>query len=162
MDSREKPAGLTRVLIVSCSFAFCVLSVACFRLLTFISLFFLFTMAAEDVDALAPRLANVATSGATVRPVEAIYQDEFYRSIHHVLGYSMGVTSGWSWDGRGWIDFRVSSMRWEWNYYARVIDSVKIAKGFTSSGSYSSWIEESLLQDLDNHRLPHILAETIQ
>lgn len=25
--------------------------------------------------------------GAIVRPVEAAYQDEFYRSIHHALGY---------------------------------------------------------------------------
>ena len=51
-------------------------------------------------------------AGTLMRPVEATYQDEFYLSLHNVLGYAMDVTSEWSPDGVGRIDFRLGSVGW--------------------------------------------------
>ena len=50
-------------------------------------------------------LSSAAQLGAAamMRPVEAAYQDEMYRALLVVLGFSSEVSSEWSEDGKGRI-----------------------------------------------------------
>lgn len=59
-------------------------------------------------------LASAARLGTSVaaRPVEASYQDEFYRSLQQALGFSAKVTSEWTGDKDNRIDFRIEDPRW--------------------------------------------------
>lgn len=49
-------------------------------------------------------------TGAVVRPVESRYQDEFYRALYELLGFSSHIHSEWSGDGNGRIDFRITEV----------------------------------------------------
>ncbi|KAJ5908689.1 hypothetical protein N7495_001371 [Penicillium taxi] len=85
--------------------------------------------------------------GAIKRPLEATYQDEFYRAIHHVLGYSADITSEWSPDGLGRIDFRLGSMRWGFELLREGDRLTEHCQRFVVNGSYSKWITNDLLRD---------------
>jgi hypothetical protein len=85
--------------------------------------------------------------GAIIRPVEATYQDEFYRSLHTVLGYAMNVTSEWSPDGVGRIDFRLSSVRWGIELLREGDRLHDHCQRFTTDGAYGKWIQQGLLED---------------
>lgn len=47
-------------------------------------------------------------SGGTIRPLEAVYQDELYRSCYQLLGSKSYLISEWSPNAKGRIDFYVS------------------------------------------------------
>jgi hypothetical protein len=85
--------------------------------------------------------------GAVVRPVEATYQDEFYRSLHTVLGYAMDVTSEWSPDGVGRIDFRLGSVGWGIELLREGDRLHEHCQRFTIDGSYGKWIQQGHLKD---------------
>ena len=85
--------------------------------------------------------------GALIRPVEATYQDEFYRSLHTVLGYAMDVTSEWSPDGVGRIDFRLGSVGWGIELLREGDRLHDHCQRFTTRGAYGEWIRQGLLQD---------------
>ncbi|QKX57279.1 uncharacterized protein TRUGW13939_04390 [Talaromyces rugulosus] len=86
-------------------------------------------------------------AGAIIRPLEATYQDEFYRSLHTVLGYAMDVTSEWSPDGVGRIDFRLGSVGWGIEVLREGDRLHEHCQRFTTRGTYGKWIQEGLLQD---------------
>jgi hypothetical protein len=44
-------------------------------------------------------------------PLEATYQIKFYHFLRAVLGYTIALSSEWSPDGAGRIDFRLDSAR---------------------------------------------------
>jgi hypothetical protein len=46
------------------------------------------------------------------RPPEAQYQDEFYRALTSLLGNGVGISSEWSRDNGGRVDFRISGPKW--------------------------------------------------
>lgn len=47
-------------------------------------------------------------SGGIIRPLEAVYQDELYRSCYQILGSKSYLISEWSPGKKGRIDFYVS------------------------------------------------------
>ena len=85
-------------------------------------------------------------SGAINRPLEAQYQDEFYRACHSEL--NVYLTSEWSGSSLvGRIDFRIKEMKW-------VIECVRegdridehIAR-FQQGGTYYKWIASGEVED---------------
>ncbi|KAE8149221.1 hypothetical protein BDV25DRAFT_156705 [Aspergillus avenaceus] len=86
-------------------------------------------------------------TGAVERHLEATYQDEFYRSLHDVLGFSTNVSSEWSGDGLGRIDFRITQVGWGIELL-RDGDRLEAHCGrFVGSGIYTPWIENGWLRD---------------
>ncbi|PKY00574.1 hypothetical protein P168DRAFT_293437 [Aspergillus campestris IBT 28561] len=86
-------------------------------------------------------------TGAVVRPVEACYQDEFYRCLHEVLGFSSNVSSEWSGGGNGRIDFRIADLAWGIELLRDGDRLDAHCSRFVDNGSYTRWIEQGELRD---------------
>lgn len=56
--------------------------------------------------------AVVLGTSARVRPVEAVYQDESYRALHKVLGFSARISSRWAEGNSGRIDVWLPEKKW--------------------------------------------------
>jgi hypothetical protein len=84
--------------------------------------------------------------GAVKRPVEAQYQDEFYRACHSEL--KVYLTSEWSGSSlAGRVDFRIKEMKW-------VIECVREGERFDEhigrfqpGGRYYKWIMSGEVKD---------------
>ncbi|KAL1994366.1 hypothetical protein VTN49DRAFT_3035 [Thermomyces lanuginosus] len=85
--------------------------------------------------------------GAITRPVEAAYQDEFYRALHAVLGSAANVTSEWTSEGGGRIDFRIANVGWEIELLREDNRLREHCERFTGNGLYGNWIQKGLLMD---------------
>lgn len=86
-------------------------------------------------------------TGGIVKPVEATYQDEFYRCIHQLLGFSTNVSSEWTGGGLGRIDFRITEVAWGVELL-RDGDRLKAhCERFVGHGTYTPWIHNGWLQD---------------
>lgn len=86
-------------------------------------------------------------TGAVIRPVEAAYQDEIYRALHAVLGFSTNVSSEWAADGNGRIDFRLADVGWGIELLREGSRLGEHCQRFTVNGSYAPWIRNGLLKD---------------
>lgn len=86
-------------------------------------------------------------TGATVRPVEAAYQDEFYRSLHQVLGFSAKVVSEWTGDRDNRIDFMIEGPRWGIELLRDGNRLSEHCDRFVGNGRYTPWIEDGSLRD---------------
>lgn len=86
-------------------------------------------------------------TGATVRPVESCYQDEFYRCLHEVLGFASYVRSEWSGDGDGRIDFRIPAVGWGIEILRDGDRLGEHCRRFVGNGSYTGWILKGWLKD---------------
>jgi hypothetical protein len=47
-----------------------------------------------------------------LRPLEAQYQDEFYRAFNTIVGRGVPISSEWSRKGGGRVDFWIPQKRW--------------------------------------------------
>ena len=84
---------------------------------------------------------------AAARPLEAKYQDEFYRAFTSLLGNGVGISSEWSRDNRGRFDFRILGPKWGVQLL-RDGDQLKDHYDrFLPGGKYYSWIESGLISD---------------
>ena len=85
--------------------------------------------------------------GAELRPLEAIYQDELYRSCFSLLG-NIYLTSEWSGkEKKGRIDFLVRSVKWG---IECVRDGAKLQEHigrFAKKGRYYPWIESGQMKE---------------
>ncbi|KAL1983777.1 hypothetical protein VTN96DRAFT_9949 [Rasamsonia emersonii] len=86
-------------------------------------------------------------TGAVIRPVEAAYQDEFCRALHAVLGFSTKVSSEWSGDGNGRIDFRLADVGWGIELLREGNRLGAHCQRFVGNGSYMQWIRSGWLRD---------------
>ena len=86
-------------------------------------------------------------TGAVVRPVESRYQDEFYRALYEVLGFSSHVHSEWSGDGNGRIDFRITEVEWGFEILRDGDRLHSHCARFTNNGMYAGWIRKGWLRD---------------
>jgi hypothetical protein len=91
--------------------------------------------------------SEVLGTGALVRPVEAIYQDEFYRSLFRILGFSAKISSEWSGDKRGRIDFLLPEARWGIEVLRDGDRLRDHCERFVGNGSYTPWINDGRLVD---------------
>ncbi|KAJ5888991.1 hypothetical protein N7495_009032 [Penicillium taxi] len=85
--------------------------------------------------------------GAALRPIEAAYQDEFYRSAHAVLGYSADISSEWSPNGIGRIDFHFAAMKWGIEILREGDRLSEHCERFQPGGMYCDWIKKNHLVD---------------
>ncbi|KAJ5888352.1 hypothetical protein N7495_008393 [Penicillium taxi] len=90
---------------------------------------------------------NRFSVGALLRPVETCYQDEFYRSIHEVLGPSMDAISEWSGDGIGKIDFRLGATKWGIEILKEGDRLDAHIHRFLPGGQYHGWMQAGLITD---------------
>ena len=87
------------------------------------------------------------SAGARSRPVEAQYQDEFYRACYSVLGGDIYLTSEWAGEMLGRVDFQIKSVGWaiecvrEGNRLQEHIDR------FQEGGRYYPSIQSGEIQD---------------
>ena len=95
------------------------------------------------------RAASRVGPGVFVRPIEANYQNDFYRSLHAILGYSMDVSSEWSPDGddHGRIDFRLHAVKWGFELLRDGNRLREHCERSTDGGRYSDWVDDGLLED---------------
>lgn len=82
-----------------------------------------------------------------IRPVEASYQDEFYRAAHEVLGYTMNICNEWSSDGIGRINFRFAQVGWGIELLREGDRLKEHCERFNPGGTYDNWIQEGSIQD---------------
>jgi hypothetical protein len=86
---------------------------------------------------------------AAARPVEAQYQDEFYRAFTSLLGTDVGISSEWSRDNRGRVDFRILGPKWG---VELLRDGTKNTvdehyERFLPEGKYYKWISDGFIGD---------------
>jgi hypothetical protein len=85
--------------------------------------------------------------GAILRPVEAAYQDEFYCTLCLVLGFSGKVSSKWSGDNSGRINFWLPEVKWGIEILREGDRLGEYCKQFVDNGSYTSWIQNGWITD---------------
>jgi hypothetical protein len=86
-------------------------------------------------------------TGAVVRPVESCYQDEFYRCLCDVLGFTSRVRSEWSGDHDGRIDFRITDVDWGIEILRDGDRLDAHCRRFVNNGNYTGWIRKGWLKD---------------
>jgi len=81
------------------------------------------------------------------RPPEAQYQDEFYHALTSLLGNGVGISSEWSRDNGGRVDFRISGPKWGVEIL-RDGDWLKdYCNRFLPGGKYYPWIKSGAISD---------------
>ena len=109
--------------------------------------------------------SNLRTSTIS-RPPEAQFQDEWYRAFYSVVGHGVAISSEWSSDGDGRIDFRVKDPEWGFELLRDGDRLSQHCSRFLPQGSYHRWITQGFLTDwiiLDcRHTLPQRYSETSQ
>lgn len=98
-------------------------------------------------------MRNLVSTGrigpaAAPRPVEAAYQDEAYRALHALLGFSAHITSEWSKSGsHGRIDFRIGGVGWGLELVREGQRLAEHCERFRQNGRYWNWVQDGSLAD---------------
>ena len=87
------------------------------------------------------------STGAIIPPVEAVYQDAFFKALNDVLGFASRVSSEWSPTGKGRIDFRLLDVPWGFELLPENNRISEHCERFTDGGSYRRWVAKGWLQD---------------
>ena len=88
---------------------------------------------------------KISTAGKA-RPLEAQYQDEFYRAFSSIVP-GIPLSSEWSRTGNGRIDFWIKGKNWGIELlgdHKRVEDH---CSRFKKGGQYYPWVEEDMLKE---------------
>ncbi|OGM44053.1 hypothetical protein ABOM_007799 [Aspergillus bombycis] len=83
------------------------------------------------------------STAAKYRPLEAQYQDEFYRSFSLVAGRGVPICSEWSRTGDGRVDFYIPGKQWAIELlrdHDRVNEHIS---RFKEGGKYHPWLKEN-------------------
>ncbi|ODM15257.1 hypothetical protein SI65_09198 [Aspergillus cristatus] len=81
------------------------------------------------------------------RPVEAQYQDEFYRGFVHTAGRGVPISSEWSRTKDGRVDFYIPEKKWAIELL-RDHDKVdEHISRFKDGGKYHPWLKEKMVKD---------------
>ena len=87
------------------------------------------------------------SSASQPRPVEAQYQDEFYRAFIHVAGRGVPISTEWSRTRDGRVDFYISEKKWAVELlrdHDRVDEHIS---RFKEGGKYHPWLKENMIED---------------
>ncbi|KAL2820673.1 hypothetical protein BJX63DRAFT_280234 [Aspergillus granulosus] len=90
---------------------------------------------------------KVLSSAACYRPVEAQYQDEFYRSFNKVVGRGVPISSEWSRTRHGRIDFRIPERRWAIELLRDHDEIGEHIARFHKGGKYYNWTVDGTVRD---------------
>ncbi|GAB1200261.1 hypothetical protein APSETT444_009631 [Aspergillus pseudonomiae] len=83
------------------------------------------------------------STAAKCRPLEAQYQDEFYRSFSLVVGRGVPICSEWTRTGDGQVDFYIPGKKWAIELlrdHDRVNEHIS---RFKEGGKYHPWLKEN-------------------
>ena len=87
------------------------------------------------------------STAARYRPVEAQYQDEFYRAFNLLAGRGVPICSEWSRTSDGRVDFWIPEKKWAIELL-RAHDRVdEHISRFRLGGKYFSWLKDKMIED---------------
>ncbi|KAF8422273.1 hypothetical protein EV426DRAFT_643444 [Tirmania nivea] len=89
---------------------------------------------------------TAAGPGTSPRPVEAVYQDEFYRCAYQVLRGRVGIIPEWG-TAAGRIDFFIPDRKWGVEVLRDGVTIGEHVRRFTGGGAYTHWLNLGLLTD---------------
>ncbi|ODM16358.1 hypothetical protein SI65_08358 [Aspergillus cristatus] len=81
------------------------------------------------------------------RPVEAQYQDEFYKGFVHVAGQGVPISSEWSRTKDGRVDFYIPEKKWAIELLRDHIKVDEHISRFKEGGKYHPWLKEKMVKD---------------
>ncbi|KAB8230344.1 uncharacterized protein BDW43DRAFT_314033 [Aspergillus alliaceus] len=87
------------------------------------------------------------STAAKCRPMEAQYQDEFYRSFNLLAGRGVPICSEWSRTSDGRVGFYIPEKKWAIELlrdHDRVNEHIS---RFKEGGRYFSWLKENMVED---------------
>ncbi|EED23457.1 conserved hypothetical protein [Talaromyces stipitatus ATCC 10500] len=87
------------------------------------------------------------STASRLRPLEAQYQDEFYRAFNSVVGRGVPISSEWSREGDGRVDFWIPQKRWGIELLREHSNVDEHCNRFKKGGRYYPWIEAGMLKD---------------
>ena len=90
---------------------------------------------------------KILSTAAQPRPVEAQYQDEFYRSFCKLAGRGVPISTEWARTNSGRVDFFIPEKKWAVELlreYDRVDDHIR---RFQKGGQYFQWLEKKDVDD---------------
>ncbi|BCR83119.1 crinkler effector domain-containing protein [Aspergillus chevalieri] len=87
------------------------------------------------------------SSASQPRPVEAQYQDEFYRGFVHVAGRGVPISSEWSRTKDGRVDFYIPEKKWAIELLRDHGEVDEHISRFKAGGKYHPWLEEKMIED---------------
>lgn len=86
-------------------------------------------------------------TASQIRPVEAQYQDEFYRGFVRVAGLGKPVSSEWSRTKDGRVDFYIPEKKWAIQLSRDHNKIDEHISRFKEGGKYHSWLQENMVKD---------------
>lgn len=89
---------------------------------------------------------NMSTAGK-LRPVEAQFQDEFYRVFNKVAGRGVPISSEWSRAGSGRVDFWIPGKKWAIELLRDYSNVDEHVSRFRKGGTYYEWLKEKAVED---------------
>ncbi|KAK2792922.1 hypothetical protein FQN52_002600 [Onygenales sp. PD_12] len=102
----------------------------------------------RNINPAALRTEEWGNPALGLRPLEAIYQDEFYRSCCTLLGNQLYLSSEWSGTKQGGrVDFRVRGMPWAIEILRDGCNIEEHLARFKPGGNYYPWLENEEIQD---------------
>jgi hypothetical protein len=87
------------------------------------------------------------SSAARYRPMEAQYQDEFYRAFSLLVGRGIPICSEWSRTSNGQVNFWIPEKKWAIELlrdHDRVNEHIS---RFKQGGKYFSWLKDKMIED---------------
>lgn len=94
-------------------------------------------------------LSSAAQLGtaAVIGPLEAAYENEFYRVLQQILGFSSKVVSEWSGANDNHVDFRIEEPGWGIEILREGNRLGEHCQRFVAAGRYTPWITKGLVKD---------------
>lgn len=87
------------------------------------------------------------STAARLRPVEAQYQDEFYRAFNNVVGRGVSISSEWSRGRNGRVDFWIPETCWGIELLREHSNVDEHCDRFKVGGRYYPWVKDGMIKD---------------
>lgn len=87
------------------------------------------------------------TASTFFRPLEAQFQDEWYRAFFSLVGHGVAISSEWSCAGDGRIDFRIIEPAWGIEILRDGDRLTEHCNRFLDLGAYHRWITKGFIKD---------------
>ncbi|KAL2814334.1 hypothetical protein BJX63DRAFT_203552 [Aspergillus granulosus] len=87
------------------------------------------------------------SSAASYRPVEAQYQDEFYRVFNQVVGRGVPISSEWSRTGHGRVDFWIKEKQWAIKFLKDHDRVDEYIVRVSQNGKHYDWVKDDMAKD---------------
>lgn len=92
-------------------------------------------------------LEGKMSTAARLRPVEAQYQDEFYRAFNTVVGRGVPISSEWSPGSNERVDFWIPEPHWGIELLRDHSHVDEHCDRFKPGGLYHSWVVNGMIRD---------------